>query len=103
MVKEANKENFQEILKSDKPVLVDFWAPWCGPCKMMGPEFEALGEEMTEVEFVKVNTEENPELAGQNGVQGIPCLILFKNGEEAERFVGFMPKDILKEKLKSVL
>ena len=101
---EVNEENFeQEVLKSDKTVVVDFWAPWCGPCKMIAPAFEKLSTEMTTAKFAKVNVDESARLAQQAGVMGIPCIIIFKNGEEVERFVGFQSEQQLKAKLTSVL
>jgi thioredoxin 1 len=85
--------NFQtEVLGADKPVLVDFWASWCGPCKMLAPVVEKLSTQYTEkVRFVKLNTDENPDIAGKFGISGIPCLILIKDGKEIDRFVGFDP------------
>ena len=90
----ANSKNFEkEVKESDKMVVIDFWAPWCGPCQMMGPVFEELSDEMADVKFVKINTDEEPELAGQFRIQGIPCLYFMKNGEEVNRVVGFRPKE----------
>ncbi|PJZ71421.1 thioredoxin [Leptospira perolatii] len=85
--------SFEELIKShDKPILVDFWAPWCGPCKMVAPELEKFAQSHKgQVTVVKVNTDEKPEIAGNYGIQGIPTLILFKNGKVAERISGAIP------------
>ena len=95
------EENFeQEIKQSDIPVILDFWAPWCGPCKMMGPVFEELSSGYEgKLKFAKLNTEEHPNLAGQFGIQGIPTLLILKSGKEEGRIVGFAPKDLLKTKI----
>jgi thioredoxin 1 len=96
-VKELNKENFDEFTKQD--CVIDFWAPWCGPCQMMAPVFEELSEEISNFKFGKVDTEENSELASEHMISSIPCLIVFKDGKEANRIVGFIGKDELKAKL----
>ena len=90
---EVSVSTFQtDVLQSDKPVLVDFWAPWCGPCRMLAPVVEKLASNTSSVKFVKLNTDENPSLAGQYHVSGIPCLILFKGGQEVDRIVGYVPE-----------
>ena len=86
---DLTKENFQaEVTKSDKPVLVDFWAVWCGPCQMMAPILHELETEMPDVQIGKVNVDEQMDLARQFRVVSIPTLIIFKNGQEVQRMVG---------------
>ena len=88
----------QDVLKSSKPVLVDFWAEWCGPCKMIAPHLEAVAEQFGEqIEVIKVNIDENPLTPTRYGVRGIPTLMLFKNGEVAATKVGAAPKGKLQE------
>jgi thioredoxin 1 len=88
----------QDVLKSGKPVLVDFWAEWCGPCKMIAPHLEAIAAEFgDQLEVVKVNIDENPLTPTRYGVRGIPTLMLFKNGEVAATKVGALPKSKLVE------
>ncbi|AOF96848.1 thioredoxin TrxA [Sphingobium sp. SA2] len=94
----------QDVIDADKPVLVDFWAEWCGPCKMIGPALEEISEELGDkVVIAKVNIDENPDAPGKYGVRGIPTMILFKNGEAAATKVGAAPKSALKSWLESVL
>lgn len=92
---EINEPMFEaEVISSDKPVLVDFWAPWCGPCRVVAPVVEQLANLYSDkVKFVKVNTDDNQRLAGQYTIRGIPTLIFFVNGEEKLRFVGARSKE----------
>ena len=87
------KENFEaEVLKSAQPVLLDFWAAWCGPCRMLSPIVDEVAEERTDVKVGKVNVDEQPELAGQFDVMSIPTLLVFENGKLVNRAVGARPK-----------
>lgn len=93
-----------EVLQAEEPVLVDFWAPWCMPCRMLAPTLDELASDYSgRVKIVKLNTDENPEVASKYGIRGIPTLIVFKGGEPVDRVVGVNPKSVLAEKLDSVL
>ncbi|MBO6717103.1 MAG: thioredoxin [Rhizobiaceae bacterium] len=95
-VKVDNNSFKSDVLDSAEPVVVDFWAEWCGPCKMIGPSLEEIATEMDgKVKVAKLNVDENPELAAQYGVRSIPTLLLFKNGEVADMKVGAAPKTAL--------
>lgn len=88
------KENFeQEVLKADKPVMVDFWASWCGPCRMVAPIMDELAEEVTDAKICKVNVDDEGELAAQYRIMSIPTIMIFKNGEIAEKIVGARTKE----------
>ena len=89
----VNKNNFnQEVLNSDKPVLVDFWAPWCGPCRMVVPLVEEIAKERSDIKVVKINVDEEQELAMQFGVMSIPTLVVMKNGKIVNQVTGARPK-----------
>ena len=90
--KVSDAEFDAEVLKSDKPVLVDFWAEWCGPCKQLGPIIDEISGERSDIKVVKVNIDDNPESPQKYGVRGIPTMILFKNGAAAATKVGAIPK-----------
>ena len=97
MAQEFNGDNFEtEVLNSDQPVLVDFWAPWCGPCKQLGPVIDELaGDYDGKAKVGKVNVDNNQDLAAKFGIRGIPTVMLFKGGEVAGSFVGLRPKEDL--------
>jgi thioredoxin 1 len=96
-VRDVNDQDFEaQVLNSDKPVLVDFWAPWCAPCRMLAPTVEAVAQNFQgSAAVVKLNVDDNPQVSQRYGIKGIPTLILFKNGKEEERVVGATSKEAI--------
>ena len=103
--KKITDENFEkEVLKSDKPTLVDFWAEWCGPCKMLTPTIEALAEEYKDTSsIVKINVDDSPAIATKYGIRSIPSILLFNNGDVVEQRVGAVSKDELAGMLDKII
>ena len=101
----VDESNFDElVLNSKMPVMVDFWAPWCGPCRMVAPIVEELADEYDgKISVGKVDIDQNPKVASRYGIMSIPCLIIFKDGKPVTNIVGFRPKEQLKQTLDSVL
>jgi len=101
----VDESTFEEqVLNSEKPVLVDFWAPWCGPCRLVSPVVEAVGEaHAAKIRTAKINTDENQQLAMRYSIFSIPTLIVFKNGREAARLVGYMPQAAMEDRLREFL
>ena len=105
MVMEVSDQSFEaEVIKSDKPTLVDLWAPWCGPCRMVAPVIEKLdGDYAGKVKFCKINVDDNPRTSAKYGVMSIPTLLLFKNGQVEDTVVGAVPESTLKQKIEKIL
>jgi len=102
MAQEINDEQFNEMIKGDVPVVVDFHADWCGPCKVLSPILDELDDEVENVEFVKINVDHYPELSGSYGVMAVPTVIMFQNGEVKDRFAGVQPKETILEKVSAL-
>lgn len=101
---EATDANFNELINSDKPVLVDFWAEWCGPCKMIGPVVEQLaGEYEGRAIIAKMDVDQNSQVPGQFGIRSIPTLMVFKNGQLIDKVIGAVPKNVLEQKLQAAM
>ncbi|MBI2558392.1 thioredoxin [Candidatus Woesearchaeota archaeon] len=102
---DIDKDTFEkEVLKNSLPVLVDFWAPWCGPCRVVGPALDKLSKEYsTKLKFSKLNVDDNQEIAVQFDVRGIPCMIVFSNGKELDRIIGAYPEAELRKKIDLIL
>ncbi len=105
MVKEVTDKNFEEdVLKSETPVLIDFWAPWCGPCQMVSPVVEKLSDDyVNTMAFYKMNVDESPVTAQNYGIMSIPTLMLFKEGEKVDQIIGAVPESFIKEMISGVL
>ncbi|MGL4107212.1 thioredoxin [Clostridium sp. LP20] len=104
MVEYISQDNFQEeVLNNKGVVVVDFFATWCGPCKMIAPILEELDSEINDVKIVKIDVDENGDIANEYGVQSIPTIKIFKDGAEMDTKVGFLPKDALKESIEELL
>jgi thioredoxin 1 len=103
-INEVTDQNFQaEVLEGEKPVLVDFWAPWCGPCRIVQPHLEELAGERQDLRIVKLNVDDNPQTAARYGVMSIPTLLLFKQGQVAHQIIGALPKSRLVQEIEPAL
>src|SRR5690606_29739880 len=98
-IRDINASEFDEVVSSDRLTVVDFWAPWCGPCKMIAPILDELSAEYQNIEIVKVNADDNGDLCAELGVMGLPTLRFYKNGKLLDEVAGFVPKEVLVEKI----
>ena len=103
-ISDVTDNNFQaEVIESETPVLVDFWAPWCGPCRVVAPVLEEIAGERSDMRVVKLNVDDNQQVASQFGIMAIPTMILFRNGQEAKRIQGALPKKRLQAEIEPAL
>jgi thioredoxin 1 len=103
-VTEVSDAQFSSFLESDEPVLIDFWAPWCGPCKMLGPVVEELAGDLSgKLKVGKMNVDDNPNTSGKFGIMSIPTLLVFQKGEVVKQLVGYMPKKELQNQLSDLV
>ena len=103
-VKEVTDQNFEEeVLGSDVPTEVDFWAPWCGPCRMVSPIYDELSEEYKDFKFCKINVDENPEMARRYNIMSIPMQMFFNDGEKVDEILGAVPEHVIREKVEDIL
>jgi len=98
---EVNDTNFEDTVKDNDLILVDFWAPWCVPCKALTPVLEEIASENNNIVIAKMNTDENPNTSSQHGIMSIPTMMIFKKGELVDRLIGAMPKDAIMQKLEA--
>ena len=104
MALQITDESFRELIAGDKPVVVDFWAEWCGPCRMIGPVIEELAGEYGDKAIIgKINIDENNDVSEEYGIRSIPTILFFKNGQLMDKHIGVAPKNLLEEKLKAIL
>jgi len=104
MVLQITDESFKALMKENKPVVIDFWAEWCGPCRMVGPVIEELAKDYEGKAIIgKMNVDENDEVSGEYGIRSIPTILFFKNGNLRDKHIGVAPKNVLEEKLKAIL
>ncbi len=94
-------DTFQDTVQNNELVLIDFWAPWCGPCKAIAPVLEEISEEHSNIVIAKMNTDENPNISSQHGIMSIPTMMIFKNGQLVDRLVGALPKPAILQKLEA--
>ena len=102
MVKDINAEEYEQLKNSESTVVIDFHATWCGPCKILSPILEELQNEMEDVEFVKLDVDQFPEISGANQVMGVPTVVILKDRDIKERFVGVQPKETIKDKILAI-